>query len=420
MDDGRIASPATERYAKKKEAILAAATAILNRQGVKGMTLADVAAKVGLITTSVTYYYRKKDDLAAACFMRGLERFDALVTEAAARAPDAEGRLLAFLDLYLDLNRRVRLGEAAPLTSFTEMRALKEPLRGSVQGAFSDLFRRVRGFFEGQAFDHLDKRDRNARTHLLLEQVFWSSSWLRRYDTEDYGRVRDKMYDILVNGLAPRDGNGAGRGSPPVAWAPVALPDPTPAASDHQEWRETFLVAATRLINQRGYRGASVEEISAQLNVTKGSFYHHHEDKDALVVECFERTFAVTRKAQADARKLAGDGWQQLAAATAALVEYQLSDHGPLLRASSMGALPIEIRHEMSQGYNRGSERFAAIISDGVAEGSVRAVDPMIAAHMINSMLNAAAALGAWVPGVERAEAARLFARPLLTGVFAR
>ena len=41
--------------------------------------LADVAAKVGLITTSVTYYYRKKDDLAAACFMRGLERFDALV-----------------------------------------------------------------------------------------------------------------------------------------------------------------------------------------------------------------------------------------------------------------------------------------------------------------------------------------------------
>ena len=417
MDDGRIASPATERYAKKKEAILAAATAILNRQGVKGMTLADVAAKVGLITTSVTYYYRKKDDLAAACFMRGVERFDALVTEAS-RAPDAPARLLRFLDLYLDLNRQVRLGEAAPLTSFTEMRALKEPLRGSVQGAFNDLFRRVRGLFEGEGFEPLDKRERNARTHLLLEQVFWSGSWLRRYDTDDYGRVRDKMYDILIHGLAPKGRNGGDQD-----WAPIALPDPTPAAPESQEWRETFLVAATRLINQRGYRGASVEEISAQLNVTKGSFYHHHEDKDALVVECFERTFAVTRKAQADARALtrqggAGDGWNQLAAATAALVEYQLSDHGPLLRASSMGALPIEIRHEMSQGYNRGSERFAAIISDGVAEGSVRAVDPMIAAHMINSMLNAAASLGVWIPGVERAEAARLFARPLLMGLF--
>jgi len=414
MDDGRIASPATERYAKKKEAILAAATAILNRQGVKGMTLADVAAKVGLITTSVTYYYRKKDDLAAACFMRGVERFDALVTEAA-KAPDAPSQLLKFLDLHLDLSRRVRLGEETPLTSFTEMRALKEPLRGAVQGAFNDLFRRVRRFFEGQAFDHLDKMDRNARTHLLLEQMFWSGSWLRRYDTDDYGRVRDKMYDILVNGLSPRDTTGQGR-----AWAPLPLPDPTPLSPEGQEWRETFLVSATRLINQRGYRGASVEDISAQLNVTKGSFYHHHEDKDALVVECFERTFAVTRKAQADARALGADSWEQLSSATAALVAYQLSDHGPLLRASSMGALPIALRHEMSQGYNRGSERFAALISDGVAEGSVRAVDPMIAAHMINSMLNAAASLGTWVPGLERQEAARLFARPLLTGLFSK
>lgn len=412
MDDGRIASPATERYAMKKEAILAAATAILNRQGVKGMTLADVAARVGLITTSVTYYYRKKEDLAAACFMRGLERFDALVAEAA-KAPDAPGRLLAFLDLYLDLNRRVRLGEAAPLASFTEIRALKEPLRGSVQGAFNDLFRRVRGLFEGSALDALDKRDRNARAHLLLEQVLWAGSWLRRYDVEDYGRVRDRMYDILVNGLAPRDGDGTAS-----AWAPRSLPDPTPVSPEGQEWRETFLVAATRLINQRGYRGASVEDISAQLNVTKGSFYHHHEDKDALVVECFERTFAVTRKAQADARGLDADGWTQLSSATAALVAYQLSEHGPLLRASSMGALPIEIRHEMSQGYNRGSERFAAIISDGVAEGSVRAVDPMIAAHMLNSMLNAAASLGTWVPGLDHADAPRLFARPLLTGLF--
>ena len=36
---------------------------------------------------------------------------------------------------------------------------------------------------------------------------------------------------------------------------------------------------------------------------------------------------------------------------------------------------------------------------------------------MINSMLNAAASLEAWVPGLERDEAADLFAKPLLTGV---
>lgn len=406
MDDGRIAGAATARYARKKETILAAATAILNRQGVRGMTLADVAASVGLNTTSVTYYYRKKDDLAAACFMRGLERFEAMVEEAAAEGAPAQ-RIVKFLELYLDLNRRVRLGEATPLTSFAEIKALKEPLRGSVIGVFNDLFRRVRSFFDDPSLAHLDKRQRNARTHLLMEQVFWSGRWLRRYDVEDYGRVLERMSDILLNGLHVSGG----------AWRPMPLPDPTPLSPEGLEWRETFLVAATRLINQRGYRGASVEDISAALNVTKGSFYHHHEDKDALVAECFERTFTVTRRSQLDARALPADRWTQLVSTAAGLTTYQLSEHGPLLRASSLGALPEPLRGDMADGYMRGWQRFASIISDGIADGSIRAIDPSIAAHMINSMLNAAASLETWVPGLEREEAADLFARPLLTGV---
>lgn len=406
MDDGRIAGAATARYARKKETILAAATAILNRQGVRGMTLADVAASVGLNTTSVTYYYRKKDDLAAACFMRGLERFEAMVEQAAVETSPA-ARIVKFLDLYLDLNRRVRLGEATPLTSFAEIKALKEPLRGSVIGAFNDLFRRVRSFFDDPSLSHLDKRQRNARTHLLMEQVFWSGRWLRRYDVEDYGRVLERMSDILLKGLPAAQG----------VWAPRPLPDPTPLSPEGLEWRETFLVAATRLINQRGYRGASVEEISAALNVTKGSFYHHHDDKDALVTECFERTFTVTRRSQLDARALPTDSWTQLVSTAAGLTSYQLSEHGPLLRASSLGALPEPLRSDMADGYMRGWQRFASIISDGVADGSIRAVDASIAAHMINSMLNAAASLEAWVPGLEREEAAELFAKPLLTGV---
>src|SRR6185437_12602283 len=55
MDTARAVS--TDRYNKKKEAIIAAAAGILNRRGVRGMTLADVAASVDLITTSVTYYF---------------------------------------------------------------------------------------------------------------------------------------------------------------------------------------------------------------------------------------------------------------------------------------------------------------------------------------------------------------------------
>ena len=79
------------------------------------------------------------------------------------------------------------------------------------------------------------------------------------------------------------------------------------AADAPETQRETFLTAATRLINQRGYRGASVEKISAELNVTKGSFYHHNDAKDELVVACFERTFDVMRRVQSAGPERPGD-----------------------------------------------------------------------------------------------------------------
>ena len=60
---------------------------------------------------------------------------------------------------------------------------------------------------------------------------------------------------------------------------------PVPAGAS-----DAFLQAATFLINEQGYRGASVEKISARLNVTKGSFYHYNDNKDDLVANCFERS----------------------------------------------------------------------------------------------------------------------------------
>src|ERR1700687_5247995 len=124
--DNRHAAGSTDRYNKKKEAIIAAAAGILNRRGVRGMTLADVAASVDLITTSVTYYFKKKEDLAVAVFLRSIERFDALISGSLG-PPDPRDRLLAFLSRYLELDQRIREGEEAPLAIFSDIRSLKEP-----------------------------------------------------------------------------------------------------------------------------------------------------------------------------------------------------------------------------------------------------------------------------------------------------
>ncbi len=402
-------SHSTDRYNKKKEAIIAAAAGILNRRGVRGMTLADVAASVDLITTSVTYYFKKKEDLAVACYLRGIERFDALISTALEEAEPPQ-RLLKFLGAYLDLHRRIREGEEAPIAVFNDIRALKEPHLPIVAKAYGQFFRKVRSLFRSPGYEWLDRRMSTARTHMLMEQLYWSVTWLPRYDLDDYGRVRDRMFDIMAHGVAP-DG---------AAWRPARLPELPPPGDAQESQRETFLTAATRLINQRGYRGASVEKISEQLNVTKGSFYHHNDAKDELVVECFERTFAVMRRVQSAALAESGDYWQKIASAAATLVEFQLSERGPLLRSSALSALPEPMRIAMVERANRVSERFAAMISDGVADGSIRAVDPYIAAQMLNATLNAASDLPFTIPDVAAEGAPALYAKPMLMGVFSQ
>src|SRR6266481_8842982 len=110
----QAAVQATDRFERKREAILDAATDLLNSRGVKGLTLGVTAAAVDLSTTSVTYYFKRKDDLAAACMLRGIDAlFD--IVQAALAEPTPRARLHALLDLVLDRVRRTVTGEAPPL-----------------------------------------------------------------------------------------------------------------------------------------------------------------------------------------------------------------------------------------------------------------------------------------------------------------
>lgn len=399
------------KYARKQQAIIAAASEILNRDGVKGMTLANVASRVGLITTSVTYYFRKKEDLAVACFLDAIARVDTLV-ETALQETDARVRVQRLLQLWLQTRQRVLAGEEPPIALFGDMRTLQKPQRSVVSDAYRRFFAKLCAVFDTPDCEWMTPTQRAARAHILSEQVFWAVIWLRRYDSDDFERVHTRMCDILLHGFAT-----SGR-----VWQPVQVTLETmlPPATQTTAAQETFLIAATRLINERGYRGASVEKISERLNVTKGSFYYHHDAKDDLVVACFKRSFDTMRAIQRTVLAQSKDQWQQLMTLAAALIGYQMSDRGPLLRTSALVALPISMRQEMIEAYGRVSNRFAGVIADGITAGSIRAVDPMIGAQMLSATLNASAEYRWWVPGVTGEQTHELYEKPLLMGLFAR
>jgi AcrR family transcriptional regulator len=99
-----------QQRAETLEQILDEAEYLFSRSGFYGVTLRDVALRVGIHTTLIHYYFKDKQALFEAVFERragetsgrrmvALERYEA----AAGDAPTVEGALHAFLDTDLDL-----------------------------------------------------------------------------------------------------------------------------------------------------------------------------------------------------------------------------------------------------------------------------------------------------------------------------
>ena len=59
------------------------------------------------------------------------------------------------------------------------------------------------------------------------------------------------------------------------------------------------------------------------------------------------------------------------------------------------------------------------LIADGAADGSIRPVDPFLAAQMVSAAVNAAADLIAWTDGLTPDRVIDIYARPALTGLLA-
>ncbi len=400
--DPADADGSTKRFRAKRDAILAAAADAINEQSAKGMTFSDVARRVGLNTTSVTYYFKRKDDLAAACFRHTLDRLLDMLEAAAAEATP-RARVATFLALNFDRLVRIQRGEERQFAVLSDLRAMEEPNRGPLMAGWREVFRKTRALWEPDGRLATDLA--GARAHVLLENTFWLTAWLVRYDLTQYPRVEARLREVFEHGIA----------APGAAWTPTLL---HPHHSDDGTGRSAFLLAATRLINELGYRGASVQRIASELNVTKGSFYHHLDAKDELVIACYKRSFDIIADAQRLAGLQPGTHWHRLANTVATLLDVQFSQRGPLLRTTALSGLPPRVRTTMIDRSNRIARRFAGMLSDGIAEGSIRAIDPLVASQALMALQNAAFDMRKWASTMERDKAVAYYASTLAFGLF--
>lgn len=159
----------------------------------------------------------------------------------------------------------------------------------------------------------------------------------------------------------------------------------------HAARREAFLDAAQRLIATKGYAQLSIQDVIGELSSSKGAFYHYFDSKaallDGVVARMVEEGLASLAPAVADPDRSALDKFDVVFSGVAAfkadrrelilaLLRVWLSDDNALVREKFRRRVVAAM-----------TPLVAAIIRQGVAEGSFTTASPDHAARVFVSLV---------------------------------
>jgi AcrR family transcriptional regulator len=156
-----------------------------------------------------------------------------------------------------------------------------------------------------------------------------------------------------------------------------------------EETRSRLLQAATQLFSQQGYDASSVADICAAAGVSKGAFYHHFESKQALFLALLDEWLARLDAAFTAVRQdtsyvpQAVVGMAGMAGSLLTSSGVQLSI---LLEFWMQAYRDPRVWNATAAPYQRYQQYFAAMIEEGIRQGSLRPVDPNLGARVLVSL----------------------------------
>jgi AcrR family transcriptional regulator len=165
-----------------------------------------------------------------------------------------------------------------------------------------------------------------------------------------------------------------------VGDSPAARRVPYDAAS--------LLDVAVRVFNERGYDGTSMEDLARAAGISKSSFYHHVDGKEALLAAACDRALSALSAIRGEPLSRSGPAvsrFEHVLRRTAEALIAELPYVTLLLRVRGNTAT-----EKRALERRRDFDRFVAnLVAQAVSDGDLRAdIDPLLATRLSFGMVN--------------------------------
>lgn len=367
-------------------ALLDAAAAEFNLYGVAGASLSRIARTVGLTRAALYYYVESREDLAFRCYERACRAMaDDLAAAAAART--GLDRVCAFILAALDPARPAGV-------VLTDVACLDPARRAEIETIHGRNAARLRKFIDDGVRDGSVRAcDAEVAAQAILGMVFWTplaGEWTPGAGDDVRRHAARSIAELVTDGVAadPEAPIDCPIDIASLAFRPGNAFDREAAAAMKTE---LLTRTASRLFNQRGIDGISLDELTQGLGATKGAFYQYFADKQSLVIECHKRAQRLFVAIADAAERLGRTGKERGLLGLHLLTQAYASDLAPLAPLTGLEALPAKARGPILKRAAELQQRYERFSHEGVKDGSYRKFET-------RTLSTTGAGVFAWIP----------------------
>ena len=152
--------------------------------------------------------------------------------------------------------------------------------------------------------------------------------------------------------------------------------------------RRVALRVAARAFNEKGYHGASLDDIAEEIGVSKTALYYYFKNKEQLLFECLRVSYDCGQTARLETEALGGTAYERLRHLYRRFMILLMQERGAFTTQANLVALPEDKREQLLERRRQLDRYSRMLLTKSIEEGAIRPLDVRITSNYFLGAVN--------------------------------